>query len=393
MWNKLPQLIFVGRLSHEKGFDRVMRVVDAILASDILATLHICWDGIYMDALRARSGLSDAGIFVHGFISATEMNTLLQTSQYMLMPSRFLETFGLSALESITAGVPVIGFCKGGLSQFLFGEGAITSLDSLDTTSAERADLIDSALYHERVTSICAEYNPVAWRQESDHARQMSRAYSRDIWYATLAQGIQPNERILVMTDYSGNIGGIESYTKSISEELRSRGHLVKNIYSAQWTSRMLRYLWLIGTAFNISFALRLSRAISTEKLDVIWLQSVMRAIWPIGLFPLFWYKGKILITYHDLGYFLPYPTNIFNESQIGIFGWRRFAQDITGPFSAIAIFAKYCNLLLLHCILRHVHYHCIPSEFLGASVQSFFPRGATPKIIVLPHFNPHIWA
>ena len=53
------------------------------------------------------------------------MNPILAASTYMLMPSRFLETFGLSALESVSYGVPIIGFCKGGLTQFVSKSGAI----------------------------------------------------------------------------------------------------------------------------------------------------------------------------------------------------------------------------------------------------------------------------
>lgn len=41
------------------------------------------------------------------------------------MPSRFLETFGLSALESLSEGVPVIGFQKGGLIPFIPKELAV----------------------------------------------------------------------------------------------------------------------------------------------------------------------------------------------------------------------------------------------------------------------------
>jgi glycosyltransferase involved in cell wall biosynthesis len=389
----LPQLIFIGRLSREKWFDRVLQIVDSIIAGEILATLHICGDGIYMDELLARPNLREHGIFVHGFIWATEMNPILADSQYMLMPSRFLETFGLSALESITRWVPIIGFCKGGLAQFVSGPGAIVSSDPAETSSTLRADLIDSALYQQRVMELCEKYDPTEWQLESQKVQQFSHQYSRDIWYATLSGIIWSDEHVLIVTDYSGNIGGIESYTKSITEEFKSRGHTVSVITSSKGTSRWLRYFGLIGTAWNVSFAMRLTRAISLQKPEVISLQSVMRAIGPVGLLPLLWYRGKVLITYHDLGYFVPYPTQILHESQIGVFGWKRFAQDIHGPFSAIAIFAKYMNLLLLRAILRRADAHFIPSAFLRTAVQSFYGERTPLQIVLHAHFNPHIWA
>lgn len=195
----------------------------------------------------------------------------------------------------------------------------------------------------------------------------------------------------MIVTDYSGNIGGIESYTKSITEELRSRGHIVSTFTSSKGTSRWLRYVGLIGTIGNIRFAIRLAQAISLQKPEVISLQSVMRAIGPIGLLPLLWYQGKICITYHDLGYFVPYPTQILYESQIGEFGWKRFSQDIHGPFSAVAIFAKYMNLVFLRAILRRANVHLIPSAFLSTFVQSFYGDKAPVQIVLHPHFNPHI--
>ena len=36
------------------------------------------------------------------------MNELVGKANYFLMPSRFVETFGLSALEGVTAGCPLI---------------------------------------------------------------------------------------------------------------------------------------------------------------------------------------------------------------------------------------------------------------------------------------------
>jgi glycosyltransferase involved in cell wall biosynthesis len=388
----LPQLIFIGRLSHEKWFDRVIQIVDSIIAGEIFAILHICGDGAYMGELLTRSNLKEHGIFVHGFVWATEMNLVLEDSNYMLMPSRFLETFGLSALESITRWVPIIGFCKGGLVQFLSGPGAITPSDPTETSILE-ADLSDSALYKQRVMELCEQYDPTEWQMESQKVQERSYQYTRESWYAIYFGLIWESERILIVTDYSGNIGGIESYTKSIAQELNSRGHDVSILTSSEGVSRWLRYMGLIGTIANISFAIRLSRAISRLRPEVISLQSVMRAIGPIGLLPLFWYRGKILITYHDLGYFVPYPTQILHESQIGKFGWKRFSQDISGPFSALAIFAKYMSLLLLRCILRRANAHLIPSAFLSASVPSFYGDNSQVQIVLHPHFNPHVWA
>lgn len=64
-------------------------------------------------------------IYFFGWQSLFAIRSVLQVSHFSLMPSRFLETFGLSALESLSEGVPVIGFSKGGLTSFIPKELAI----------------------------------------------------------------------------------------------------------------------------------------------------------------------------------------------------------------------------------------------------------------------------
>jgi glycosyltransferase involved in cell wall biosynthesis len=51
-------------------------------------------------------------IYFFGWQSQSVIGDVLKISHFTLMPSRFLETFGLSALESLAEGVPVIGFRK-----------------------------------------------------------------------------------------------------------------------------------------------------------------------------------------------------------------------------------------------------------------------------------------
>ena len=37
---------------------------------------------------------------------------------------------------------------------------------------------------------------------------------------------------------------------------------------------------------------------------DAVWIHSEVRCIGPLGLLPLLKYRGTIIKTYHDLGYF-----------------------------------------------------------------------------------------
>jgi len=121
------RFLFVGRLVNEKGFDRVIEAARYILGTqNPKATLSIYGDGDMRDAMLARlsgfEGFLDASsgklpqggerVVYFGHRSSAEVQKALSSAHYMLMPSRFLETFGLSALEAISCGVPVIGYKK-----------------------------------------------------------------------------------------------------------------------------------------------------------------------------------------------------------------------------------------------------------------------------------------
>jgi glycosyltransferase involved in cell wall biosynthesis len=61
-------------------------------------------------------------LFYHGRLPKDQTITRMSKAQYTLMPSLFLETFGLVALDSLACGVPVIGEKKGGLTPFIIDE-------------------------------------------------------------------------------------------------------------------------------------------------------------------------------------------------------------------------------------------------------------------------------
>jgi glycosyltransferase involved in cell wall biosynthesis len=52
-------------------------------------------------------------------LSLTELRELYEKSDLLFMPSRFLEMFGLTALEALTLGTPVCAPAKGGLRPFV----------------------------------------------------------------------------------------------------------------------------------------------------------------------------------------------------------------------------------------------------------------------------------
>jgi glycogen synthase len=105
------QIVYLGRLEiAQKGLDLLLRACEGLLEEED-AQLVVAGDGRDAQTLRAsvaRSPVS-ARISFRGRVSGAEKWRLLAASQVSVMPSRY-ETFGLSALEALACGTPVVGF-------------------------------------------------------------------------------------------------------------------------------------------------------------------------------------------------------------------------------------------------------------------------------------------
>jgi glycosyltransferase involved in cell wall biosynthesis len=71
----------------------------------------ICSDGDAREEIDALSKKYE-NVKYHGRLSPTELRELYKQSDLLFMPSRFLEMFGLTALEALSFGTPVCGPAK-----------------------------------------------------------------------------------------------------------------------------------------------------------------------------------------------------------------------------------------------------------------------------------------
>jgi len=100
------RLMFVGRLDKSKHADWL---VDFFTASGLASRgyqLDIIGDGPLFDAMSSSHG-NAAGVVLHGRKRPDEVASLLQQAFLLLHPTG-LESFGLTILEGMAAGVPVI---------------------------------------------------------------------------------------------------------------------------------------------------------------------------------------------------------------------------------------------------------------------------------------------
>jgi glycosyltransferase involved in cell wall biosynthesis len=113
--------VFVGRLSREKG---LMDLLEAWRLAQVEAVLIVAgpdmvghpWDvGPAARAFVEQHGLHGSVRFVG---SMTDVASLLHVADVAIQPSHF-EALGLSAVEALAAGVPVIASAVGGLLDFV----------------------------------------------------------------------------------------------------------------------------------------------------------------------------------------------------------------------------------------------------------------------------------
>jgi glycosyltransferase involved in cell wall biosynthesis len=102
-------ILFIGRIDiAKKGLDLLL---DAYRRSGVATPLVIAGAGTPIEERRLTALLADTGSSVRwaGYVTGRQKQELLERSAFVVMPSRF-ETFGLSALEGMSHGKPVIHF-------------------------------------------------------------------------------------------------------------------------------------------------------------------------------------------------------------------------------------------------------------------------------------------
>ena len=102
------QLAFVGRLSHEKGADRILELARQLPTQ----TFHLYGDGPERAALEATAS---ANVQFHG---QQDMSNIWPNVGLLLMPSRY-EGLPMAAVEAMSYGIPTIAFNVGALDKLI----------------------------------------------------------------------------------------------------------------------------------------------------------------------------------------------------------------------------------------------------------------------------------
>ncbi len=125
-------VVFIGRLEiDQKGLDLLLDALERVPAARVL----VAGDGKHADRFAAmvRSrGLSER-VQLLGRVDGAEKWRLLARAQVAVVPSRY-ETFGITALEAMACGTPVLAFDIDGLRTTV-GDGAATLVEPFNVAA------------------------------------------------------------------------------------------------------------------------------------------------------------------------------------------------------------------------------------------------------------------
>lgn len=103
-------ILCVGRISREKGFQFVIQAMVKIQHEAPWAVLHICGEGPYLDKLkRISSELKiDNAVIFHGYVNPSDLEAFYERANIVVFPSMCLEICGLVNLEALAHARPLI---------------------------------------------------------------------------------------------------------------------------------------------------------------------------------------------------------------------------------------------------------------------------------------------
>jgi glycosyltransferase involved in cell wall biosynthesis len=107
-----PLLLYAGRLSAEKGIERLLPVLRAVPQ----ARLALVGDGPHRAALERH--FAGFPVVMAGFLLGDELAEAFASSDIFVMPSQ-TETLGLVVLEAMASRLPVIGARAGGIPEMI----------------------------------------------------------------------------------------------------------------------------------------------------------------------------------------------------------------------------------------------------------------------------------
>lgn len=124
-------IIYAGRLIKEKGVFELISAVNLINKKNV--KLLVCGSSgfknsaetPYIKMLKEKAQESDGKIIFTGYVDYNELNQLYQSADIGCIPSIFEEPFGLTVIEQMASGLPVVVSDAGAICEIVSEDSAI----------------------------------------------------------------------------------------------------------------------------------------------------------------------------------------------------------------------------------------------------------------------------
>jgi glycosyltransferase involved in cell wall biosynthesis len=141
-WEKI--VLFVGRLTHQKGVEHLIKAMPAVLNENSDAKFVLAGGGAidHYRGIAHAHGIGGKALFT-GYVPEHVLLSLFKTSEVAVAPSIY-EPFGIVALEAGAARKPIVGSFVGGLKETIVHE--TTGLHSYPADYKSIASQLNAAL-------------------------------------------------------------------------------------------------------------------------------------------------------------------------------------------------------------------------------------------------------
>ena len=363
-------LLYYWRFEKEKWFDQLVLAIKELNKRKVDFEIFIFWKWSLESQLFE---VHDKNVHFFGWKPLDEIKKYLANIDYCLMPSEFLETFGLSALNALSRWVPVIWYKKWWLEPFIFQECNLF-LAKWDTT-AERIVSIVEKLAKKTNPERIKDKEELEWK-----IKKLLPEYTEDAWYERFLKLANSKDdekkRILIISDFINKAWWIETYIHDVKNLLESHWHEVILWGSSlpSWSKwQRKKWFWLFFSPFNFWSNGDLRKVLEKEKPDIVWFNSLLRWLGPNIVKAVWkWRKNeksdcKFWMMYHDFGYFYPFPSELYfiedcktpltRKNFLSAYKWKSL-------ITKLAVLCKYYRLQPLKRVLKkEIDFHLSPSD------------------------------
>lgn len=360
------RILYASRLVPEKWVDILINLIEYAEQKSYDIQWEICSDGQEANKIIELSK-KYKNVQYHGKISRTELDTLYANVDTLLMPSRFLEMFGLTALEAIKQWTPVIGPRKWWLKDFIWREYELDEENPIQS--------------FEKIIKLWEKWWKIILPDIS--------AFEYSTWKENLERITENYKKILLVHDYSEKIWWAEYYLEFLEKNLQTLDKEV-NTFTYTWrTSPWKRRLMFIVSWFTFWRGINLYKTLLATNPDLIWMHSILRYIWPWWIIAIRLYiqrhkDTKMILCHHDLWLLAAFPQDITKESDIpNSIYLKDFIPKNTYTLKKIISIWKWCYVRIIFFLIWKKITHMVFSSFLAPSIEKQFGK---KDIIIFPH-------